>query len=165
MIVVLGGVIPELDSHTVTEANPKPLNDRFSPWHPCGPDESSYIAGMKRNAHLSLLGAACRLSPSDGSGESAATQWEEIFGVPRSRDLIAFTNARIGFIHGEEGEPDGIVSISIGVSDERRRDEIYKRAEGRGLFENDGWSRWVDMLGIKWYFSLTSNDDGKQSKL
>ena len=139
-------MIPELDSHAVTKDNPKPLNDRFSPWHPCGRDEQSYIAGMKRNAHLSLLGAVCRLAPNDGDGEKAATQWEQTFGVPRSRDLIAFTNARVGFIQGEEGKPDGIVAISIGVKSERQRDDIFKRAHEKGLLASDGGSRWLNMF-------------------
>lgn len=160
-----GGVIPELDSHDVTEENPTPLNTRFSPWHACGPDEKSYIACMKRNAQLSLAGVVCRLGPNDGDGERAATQWEETFGVPRSRDLIAFTNARIGFISGEEGKPEGIVSISIGVKGEKKRSEILQRSEERGLLESDAGSRWINMFGIKWYFTLTSNDDGSQSKL
>lgn len=162
---IKGGVIPELDSHDATESNPTPLNTRFSPWHACGPDEQSYMEAMKRNSHLSLLGAVCRLAPQDGNGEEAATQWEQIFGIPRSRDLVAFSNARLGFIHGEEGKPDGIVSISIGVNSEEKRDGIFERAGERGLLENDGSSRWVNMLGIKWYFSLTGNDNKPQSKL
>lgn len=162
---VKGGVIPELDSHDVTDDNPTPLNTRFSPWHACGPDEKSYIEGMKRNSHLSLLGVVCRLAPNDGDGETAATQWEQIFGAPRSRDLVAFTNARLGFIHGEEGKPDGIVSISIGINSDVKRQAVFQRAEERGLFETDGSSRWINMFGIKWYFALTGNDDKSQSKL
>lgn len=158
-------MIPELDSHDVTDKNQTPLQTRFSPWHPCGPDEESYLEGMKRNGHLSLLGVVCRLGPNDGDGESAATQWEQIFGIPRSRDLVAFTNARLGFMRGEEGKQDGIVSISIGVRGENKRNEILQRAEKRGLLERDGGSRWVDMFGIKWYFSLTSNDEEQTSKL
>ena len=101
----------------------------------------------------------------DGDGESAATQWEQIFGIPRSRDLVAFTNARLGFMRGEEGKQDGIVSISIGVRGEKKRNEILQRAEERGLLERDGGSKWVNMFGIKWYFSLTSNDEEPASKL
>lgn len=161
-----GGVIPELDSEFVTESNPDPLKTRFSPWHPCGPDKEAYIAGMKRNAHLSLLGVVCRLAPGDGNGEEAATQWEKIFGVPRSRDLIAFTNARIGFMRGEEGKPDGITSISIGVNSDRRRSEIYRVAEERGLLKNNAGITWIEMFGIRWYFSLTTNSgEGSGSKL
>ena len=120
---------------------------------------------MKRNGHLSLLGVVCRLGPNEGDGERAATQWEQTFGVPRSRDLIAFTNARIGFIAGEDGKPDGIVSIGIGVKTDKQRSEIFERAEKRGLLKKGQGSKGIDMLGVKWYFSLTTNEDGAASKL
>src|ERR1700761_8378370 len=100
--------MPELDSHSETETNPTPLTTKFSPWHAAGPNENAYIPKMKKHAHLSLLAAVCRLAPGDWGSELASTQWEQTFGVPRSRDLIQFTNARIGFVHGEEGKREGI---------------------------------------------------------
>ena len=121
---------------------------------------------MKRHAHLSLLGVVCRLAPNDWGAEKAATQWEEIFGIPRSRDLAAFTNARLGFLHGKEGQPEGIMSISIGVKGETKRNEIFKRAEERGVLDGDEQSRnFVNMLGVRWNFVLTGSDDEPQSKL
>ena len=157
---VTGGVIPELDSQAETKDNPKPLATRFSPWHPCGPDEKSYIAKMKQYGHLSLLGIVCRLAPGDWGSELAATQWEQTFGVPRSRDLIQFTNARVGFVHGEEGLREGIETITIGVVGERRRQEIFKRAEAMGILETDEHGRkFVRMFGIKWGFAITLEDE------
>ena len=121
---------------------------------------------MKRNAHLSLIGVICRLGPNDEGGEKASTQWEEIFGIPRSRDLAAFTNARLGFIPFEEGQREGIVSVSIGVSSETKRQEIFKRAQEKGIVHGKWPNQWLEMFGIKWRFSLTGNEnDGAQSKL
>jgi hypothetical protein len=120
---------------------------------------------MKKHAHLSLLGAVCRLQPGDWGAELASTQWEQTFGVPRSRDLIQFTNARVGFLHGEEGMPEGICSISIGVVGEKRRQDIFARAKEMGLLEEDEMKRkWVEMLGLRWYFVLTGEDE-ERSKL
>ena len=168
MIVLMdssGGVIPELDSQKETKDNPKPMTTRFSAWHPAGPNEKSYIAKMKQYGHLSLLGAVCRLAPGDWGAELAATQWEQTFGVPRSRDLIQFTNARVGFLHGEEGHREGIESITIGVVGERRRQDIFKRAQEMGILETDEQKRKsVRMFGIKWGFVLTGEDE-RSSKL
>jgi hypothetical protein len=151
-------VIPELDSHAETKDNPKPLTNRFSPWYPCGPD-LSYIPKMKKYAHLSLLGVVCRLAPGDWGAELASTQWEQIFGVPRSRDLVQFTNARVGFLHGEEGQPEGIISVTIGVVGERRRQEIFNRAKEKGVLVDDRSGRFVRMLGLRWNFVLTAEDE------
>jgi len=155
-----GGVIPELDSHDATSSNPKPLTTRFSPWHACGRDYDTYSAGMKRHADLSLVGCICRLAPGDNDGESASRQWEDIFGVPRSRDLVAFTNARLGFIRGEEGKPEGIVSITIAVKGQKTFDGIQERASQMGLC-GDGW---INMVGVRWYFSH-AGEDTSTSKL
>ena len=120
---------------------------------------------MERNAHISLLGVVCRLKENDGNGEEAATQWEQIFGVPRSRDLLQFTNARVGFIHGEPGKREGIVSIGIGCSDVQVRDAIFRRAKDRGVLITDGDGPWVSLFGIRWHFSLTGNGTRSQAKL
>ena len=121
------------------------------------------MATMKRYDHLSLIGAVCRLAPSDAEGERAATQWQDIFGVPRSRDLVAFTNARVGFTAGQAGLHEGIISISIGVKGEQARDEIIKRAERMGL-SCDFSRKSVDMLGLTWYFVHTGEAE-VQSRL
>ena len=103
---------------------------------------------MKQHSDLHLVGAVLRLEPGDSATEAASQQWEEIFGIPRSRDLLAFTNARLGFIRGEEGKPTGLVSITIAVEGKQRCNEIWKRASKSGLC-GEGWIR---MCGIKWYF-------------
>ena len=54
---------------------------------------------------------------------------------------------------------EGIESISIGVVGERRRQEIFQRAEDMGVMEGEGSKRWVKMFGIKWNFHLTSEDE------
>ena len=64
--------MPELDSHKASPSNPDPLLDRFSPWHPCGPDYASYSTGMKRSSHLYCIGSSCRLAPGDRDTEGAA---------------------------------------------------------------------------------------------
>jgi hypothetical protein len=147
---IKGGMMPELDSHHTTPSNPQPLIDRFSPWHACGPKalHPTYSDIMKKHADLHLVGAVLRLAPGDSATEAASRQWEDIFGVPRSRDLLAFTNARLGFIRGEAGQPEGLVSITIAIEGRTRFDSILERAREEGLC-GDGW---VNMCGIKWYF-------------
>ncbi|KAK5175007.1 uncharacterized protein LTR77_000143 [Saxophila tyrrhenica] len=162
---IRGGVIPELDSHAPTKSNPEPLRTRFSPWHPCGPDVERYTAKMKEYRHLSLIGAVCRLAPGDWGAELASTQWEQTFGIPRSRDLCQFTNARVGFVHGEEGELEGMVSVSVGVVGERRRKAIFDRAREMGALKEERERRYVDMVGVRWNFSLTGEDEWEGSRL
>ncbi|KAF2193873.1 hypothetical protein K469DRAFT_548688 [Zopfia rhizophila CBS 207.26] len=154
---IKGGMMPELDSHTSSPNNPTPLESRFSPWHACGSDHKVYYPGMKRSSHLSLEGCVLRLGPGDVGHEAASRQWEEIFGVVRNRDLLAFTNARLGFIPGSEGEPEGLVSITIGVCGKDKFDAILDRASKEGLCGN----RWINMFGIKWFFVLTGYGEGK----
>ena len=150
-----GGVIPELDSQSRTEAFPNPLATRISPWHACGPDEKAYLPIMEKYSHLSLLGAVCRLKPTDQGSELAATQWQDTFGVARVRDLLGFINARVGFIRGEEGKPEGIVSIGVGVRGQAQKDAILQRAQEKGLVNEEGV---IEMLGVRWGFSLTGEN-------
>ncbi|KAF1969979.1 hypothetical protein BU23DRAFT_557152 [Bimuria novae-zelandiae CBS 107.79] len=154
---VKGGMMVELDSHGPTKANPTPLKERFSPWHACGPDYTGYIEGMRRTSHLTLQGCVLRLAPGDVRHGDASRQWEEIFGVGRSRDLLAFTNARLGFIRGQQGERDGLVSITVGVNGKEHLDAILDRASKAGLC-GDGW---INMCRIKWYFVLTGYGEAK----
>ncbi|KAF2093867.1 hypothetical protein NA57DRAFT_47406 [Rhizodiscina lignyota] len=146
---IKGGMMPELSSHAITPSNKTPLQARFSPWHACGPDYESYSAAMERHGDLSLIGAILRLAPGDNDPESGSKQWEELFGVARSRDLLAFTNARMGFVPGRQGEPEGLVSITIGVKGQKKLDEIYQRAREQGLSGEYGG---IDMIGVRWYF-------------
>jgi hypothetical protein len=150
-------MMPELDSHAAHPNNPTPLKSRFSPWHAAGSDHKVYYPGMRRSAHLTLEGCILRLAPGDYNHEAAARQWEELFGVSRSRDLLAFTNARLGFVPGREGEPEGLVSITIGVNGKEKLDGILSRAREEGLC-GDGW---INMCGVKWYFVLTGHSENK----
>jgi hypothetical protein len=81
-----------------------------------------------------------------------------MFGVVRSRDLLAFTNARVGFIRGAEGQPEGIVSMTIGVTGKDKLQGILDRARKAGLLGEDGW---VKLLGVKWYFYLATLGEAK----
>ena len=114
---------------------------------------------MKRRPHLHLHGVVCRLAPGDVDREAASREWEDIFGIPRSRGLFAFANARMGFIRGVEGQPDGLASIAIGVDGRDEFNTILDRAREEGLC-GDGW---INMLGVKWYF--TCMGEGAKRKL
>jgi hypothetical protein len=149
--------MPELDSHAPGPDNPTPLISRFSPWHACGSDYKAYFPGMKRSAHLALEGCVLRLQPGDYGHELAARQWEDIFGVARSRDLLAFTNARMGFIPGRNCQPEGLVSITVGVETQEKLNAILERAREAGVY-NDNC---VDMCGIRWNFVLTGHGKSK----
>ncbi|KAI4605825.1 hypothetical protein J4E83_010488 [Alternaria metachromatica] len=154
---IKGGMMPELDSHVPGPKNPTPVQTRFSPWHACGSDIDRYRAGMERTEHLTLEGCVLRLQPGDLGHEAAAREWEAIFGVVRSRDLLAFTNARLGFIPGRQGQPEGLVSITIGVKGQDQYDAILERARQAGVCGNDG----IDMCGVKWYLALTGHSATK----
>jgi hypothetical protein len=143
-----GGMMPELDSHTPSKANPNPLKDRFSPWHACGDEYERYSKMMKKYGDLHLVGALLRLAPGDVDTEGASRQWESVFGVGMSRDLVAFTNARMGFIRGQEGKPEGLDSITIAVNGGERFDGILQRASEEGLCGNG----WINMCGVRWHF-------------
>jgi len=145
---IKGGMMPELDSHPVTPSNPQPLEDSFSPWHACGKDFEKYSAVMKRHADIHLVGVLLRLAPDDVDTEGASRQWQEIFGVGMSRDLLAFTNAKMGFVRGQEGKMEGLDSITIAVDGAERFDGILRRASEEGLC-GDGW---IDMCGVRWFF-------------
>jgi hypothetical protein len=159
-----GGVIPELDSHKVTEKNPDPLNERFSPWHACGTDYQSYGAGMKRASHLRLVGVTCRLTPGDADVAGAVEQWESIFGVPRGKGKgeLRFTNTDVRFIEGEGGRAEGIAEIRIAVEGEQRRRGILERADKEGLRCEE---KAVEMLGVRWVFVTGGNETMGRSRL
>ena len=69
----------------------------------------------------------------------------------------------MGFLRGEEGKPEGMESISIGVRCRGEVDRILQRAMDRGL-QVDPVRRWIEMLGVRWYFSNTGEDQ-PQSKI
>ncbi|KAJ9614469.1 hypothetical protein H2200_002606 [Cladophialophora chaetospira] len=151
---IAGGIMPELDSHAATASNPNPLESTFSPWHACGPDFDSYSAGMKRCSHLKLISATLRLGAGQSDVGKAAQQWEDYFGIKREQDQLLFTNARLKFIAGVEGQPDGLDSITIQIKGKERYEKTLERAAKEGVC-GDGW---VNLLGVKWYFVL---DDGE----
>jgi len=126
-------MMPELDSHHPSPTNPDPLKSSFSPWHACGPDYSSYSAGMKRCSHLRLISAICRLAPGDLDTQAAAQQWEQLFGVPRERVELAFTNMRMKFMKCGDGEVEGLESITIAVEGEERFNAMLDAAREEGL--------------------------------
>jgi hypothetical protein len=142
--------MPELDSHGSSAEHPDPLSSTFSPWHAAGTDYASYAAGMKRRSDLHLIGAVCRLAPGDTNTEAALKQWEELFGLPRDLNQLVFTNARMGFVKGAKGQPEGLVSITIAVEGEDRLAGIVQRARQRGVW-GDGYS---EMLNLRFYFVL-----------
>jgi hypothetical protein len=159
--IELGGVIPELDSHTRSASNPDPLIARFSPWHACGSIDTypTYSKKMRRNGDLHLLGATLRLKPGETDTQAAAKQWEETFGIKRNGDTIEFTQARLGFVKGEEGKSEGITEIRIGVEGQKRMEEILWRAKFEGLsVDKDGL---VEMLGVRWKFVLAGGEKSK----
>lgn len=157
MLTSVGGMMPELDSHAPGPNNPTPLKSRFSPWHACGTDHKAYYPGMKQSAHLSLEGCVLRLQPGDYGHEAAARQWEDMFGVARSRDLLAFTNARMGFVPGREGHTEGLISITVGVRGQEQLDAILRRAEEANVCK-EGRTR---MCGVQWNFVLAGHAEPK----
>jgi hypothetical protein len=152
--------MPELDS--CGPGDQDALTTRFSPWHACGSDYRLYSVGMKRSGHLSLEGCVLRLQPGDTDHEAAARQWEETFGVVRSRDLLAFTNARLGFLTAQAGQPEGLASITIGVAGEGNLAAILERAKNAGV---EAERRCIDMLGVTWDFTLLTSRAETMPKL
>jgi hypothetical protein len=145
---IKGGMMPELDSMVPSKEFPKPMDVRISPWGPCGTDFASYSKGMRQAGDLHLSGVLLRLAPGDVDTEGASKQWSEIFGAPTSRDLLAFTNARMGFVRGQEGKPEGLDLITVAVNGKARFDGILERASKLGLC-GDGW---INMCGVRWFF-------------
>ena len=149
--------MPELDSHTPSPANPTPLESQFSPWHACGTDYNAYSAGMKRCSHLKLLSATLRLAPGQTEVQSATRQWQDYFGIQAKGDELLFTNARIRFVPGEEGQIEGLESITIEVSGKERFERMLELVNREGLCGNG----WTNLLGVKWYFVL-KEEHGRQ---
>jgi hypothetical protein len=146
--------MPELDSHAPSPSNPTPLATEYSPWHACGKDFEKYSAGMQRCAHLKLISVTLRLAPGQSDGRSASRQWQDFFGVRQEGDESVFTNARMKFAPGTEGQPEGLESVTIGVRGKDKFDNILKAIKREGLC-GDGWT---DMLGVKWYFMLLGEE-------
>lgn len=153
--------MPELDSHKPSATNPTPLESPFSPWHACGGDYEMYSAAMKRCSHLKLVGATLRLAAGKTDVEAAAQQWQDYFGVRRSGNELIFTNARLKFVQGVEGQPEGLESLTIQVKGKARLDRMLKVVESEGLC-GDGWT---NLLGVKWYFVCDEGDSHVEHKV
>ena len=151
---MMGGMMPELDSHAESERNKDPLGERFSPWHACGKEYGRYVKGMKEAGKLHLLG--CMLKVREGDKvEEAAEQWSGIFGIPRVQNDLTFTNCSMGFVEGRKGEKEGLVSVTVGIEGNMRLQEIERRAKEAGVWKDDC----IEMVGVKW--SLTLMTDAK----
>jgi hypothetical protein len=154
-LTAAGGVMPELDSHAPGRRNPTPVASRFSPWHACGSQYERYSAAMERSGHLGLGGCALRLRPDESDCEAAARQWEDLFGVARSWDSLTFVNARLRFLPGRVGQPEGLVSITVRVSDQISLDAIVERAKQIGACADGG----ITMCGISWKLSVPGHSE------
>ncbi|KAH6679096.1 hypothetical protein B0J14DRAFT_579997 [Halenospora varia] len=166
---IKGGVIPELDSHHTSSSNPNPLKDPLSPWHTLGPPSNhpKHSQVMKKYFHLHILSATCRLTPGDDDIVGATRQWENLFGVPRgdTKGECQFTNAKLIFLPGREGEKDGLIEVCIGAETDAQLTDINVRAKANGVLNEDGQ---VEMIGIRWKFILFQNQGeirGNQAKL
>ncbi len=157
---IKGGVIPELDSHFSRDGVGDGVRERFAPWHACGPSGGfeGYGTGMRRQGHLHLLSASLQLAPGDSDTERAAKQWEDLFGVQRvGNGEVGFTNARMSFLAGKEGESEGLKEIVVGVEGTGNLDGILKGARGEGLNVDEGSRDRIgvfDMLGVRWTIVL-----------
>lgn len=157
----LGGMMPELDSHTPSPSNPTPLASAFSPWHACGSEYEKYAAGMERASHLKLVGAACRLGPGQTDTQGAAQQWQNYFGVERQESELVYTNARLKFVAGSNALPEGLESITIQVQGKDRLNEMLAAARREGLGDDGG----MRFLGLTWRFVLAEEPHHRSSKL
>jgi hypothetical protein len=153
---IKGGVMPELDSHTLSESVPDGVKERVAPWHACGPPSGweRYGEVMRMYEHLWLVGVKVQLAEGESDVEEAARQWENLFGVRKvGRGEVGFTNAKMVFLEGIEGEEEGIKEIVIGVEGQGRLEGILRRARSEGLEvipEVGGGAGTFKMLGVGW---------------
>ena len=96
------------------------------------------------------MSATCRLAPGDKDTESAAKQWERLFGVQRNGNSLEFTNMRLRFIPGEKGKAEGLANIVIGVEGKEGLRRILESATKEGLRVDEEGR--VEMLGVRWAF-------------
>jgi hypothetical protein len=156
---IKGGVIPELDSHFMKEGVVDGVKERIAPWHALGPSSGwdRYGAAMRRSGHLWLLGVKLQLSEEDRDVEGAARQWESLFGVKKvGKGEVGFTNARMEFLEGKEGEGDGLKEVIVGVGGREELEGILRRARAEGLqvMNERGGGGTFTMLGVKWRIVL-----------
>jgi hypothetical protein len=153
--------MPSLDTQKPSDHWASPWATEISPWEALGPLTRAplYLAAMRHASYLRLVGVVLRLEPNDDDTEGAAKQWEDIFGIVRRKDLVCYTNAKMGFVAGLEGQPAGIHSITIAVEGKERMDRMLWAAREEGVC---GYN-WVDMVGVRWFFveAGTSDAQGK----
>jgi hypothetical protein len=137
------------------------LGEKFSPWHACGKEYERYSKLMRESGELHLMGCTLRLAEGDGDVGRAARQWSDLFGITMSRGELAFTNARMGFVPGEEKKPEGLGEVVIGVESKNILDGILNRAREEGLWRAAD-SRFL-MLGLMWRVVLL--DDQVKARL
>ena len=152
--------MPELDSHAPSSSNPTPLESPFSPWHACGPNYERYSAGTRRCSHLKLLSVTLRLASGQSDVETAAQQWQDYFGVTKEGSESVFTNARMRFVPGIDGQPEGLESITIEVTGKESFDKLLEKMNETGLCGD----RKTNLLGIEWYFVLKEEGGEGQRK-
>jgi hypothetical protein len=157
---IKGGVMPELDSHFIKEGVVDGVKERVAPWHACGPASGweRYGEAMRKFGHLWLLGVKLQLGEKDRDVEGAARQWESLFGVKRvGRREVGFTNARMLFLEGKEGESEGLKEIVVGIEGRKKLQGVLRRARGEGFEVNEeaeGNGGTFAMLGVRWRFVL-----------
>jgi hypothetical protein len=113
---------------------------------------------MKRQADLYLLSVTLRLKPGEVDTHEAAKQWEKILGASAEGSEVKFTNARMEFVSGVDGKPEGIIGIRIGVKGSERYRGIFSRARQEGCGFN-GSRGTVEMLGVTFSFVQTDGLD------
>ena len=162
-----GGMMPELDSYVPCKANPTPLETRFSPWGPCGEDPAIYLEGMKKTKDLWLTRVMLRLAPGDADVGGAVRQWSDTFGIPTARrtdgeegEELAYSNCRMGFVPGQQGQPDGVSSVTIGVEGKERLQGIMDRAKAAAVWKE----RWMEVANVRWYLTLMGEAETEPSK-
>jgi hypothetical protein len=159
---IKGGMMPELDSHTPCEKNPRPLQDRFSPWHPCGADYDQYVRDMQATSHLHLTGCLLQLSATDGNIIGAAKQWSDTFGIPVNDGHLTFTNAKIDFAPGRRNQSEGLLYITIAVKSRDLMHAILDRARAAGKpIQTPG--DLFEMVGVLWNLVVEGNHPTKPS--
>lgn len=156
--IVPGGVIPELDSQvlsiSLTGSDFETASKHEWVWHACGPNPGDYLWKMRKHDDLVLKGVTVRLDPNDDDVEGAAGRWETMFGVRAEKADLLYTNAKVTFVKGRRDMYEGIESVTVGVKGREKFMGILGRAAERHLC-GDGW---IDMVGVKWYFELLSEE-------
>lgn len=158
---IRGGMLPELDGHEVCSANPNPVGDRFSPWHPLGADYKGYVEGMRRAGELFLEGVVLRLGEGEGDTQAAVEQWSDGFGVPSQEGKLVFSNCNMVFEKGKEGQSEGLDRVVLRIQGRKRWEEIRTRAREAGVWHDRGNGGFFRLVGVDWHIVLSEEEDLK----